>query len=42
LVDDTVEDGDWWDDALVLATCEAEPTELWLLAELTDALDPPE
>jgi hypothetical protein len=37
-----LEDGDWWDDALVPTTREAEPTEPWLLAELTDALDPPE
>jgi hypothetical protein len=41
-MDDTLEDTDWWEDVLVLATCEAEPLKLWLPAELADELDPPE
>jgi hypothetical protein len=41
-VDEALEDGDGCDDVLVLATCEAEPLELWLLAELAYELDPPE
>jgi uncharacterized protein YaiI (UPF0178 family) len=42
-VGDNLVDADGCDvPAPVLATCEAEPLELWLLAELTDELDPPE
>jgi len=41
-VDETLEDGDGCDDALALATCEAEPLEVWLPAELTYELDAPE
>ena len=43
LADDTLEDGSDLDedDAPVLATCEAELPELWMLAELADELEPP-
>jgi hypothetical protein len=43
LVDGNLVDGDGCDAAApVLATCEAELLELWLLAELADELEPPE
>jgi hypothetical protein len=42
-VDGNLVDGDGCDAAApVLATCEAELLELWLLAELADELEPPE
>jgi len=43
LVDGNLADGDRRDAAApVLAICEAELLELWLLAELADELEPPE
>jgi hypothetical protein len=43
LADGNLEEGDWRDPAApLLAICEAELLELWLLAEFADELEPPE